>query len=133
MQQEAGTAPIRDLNDLSRFLTRARRLSRVLNSVLAEDSLREDLWRIMHAVSQSHGMLMGEIADTLALPPATTTRLIDELSDHGIVFRRPAPDDGRKAVVYLSRLGQERLDRVEALLRARLIEPETVASAGQEA
>jgi DNA-binding MarR family transcriptional regulator len=122
VQREAGAASIRDVDELATFLTRARRVGRALNAVLAEDSLREDLWRIMHALAKSHGMLMGEIAEELALPPATTTRLVDELADLGILFRRPAPDDGRKAVVYLSRLGHERLERIEALLRARLLD-----------
>jgi DNA-binding MarR family transcriptional regulator len=119
-------ASVRELSELAQLLTQARRLGRALNAVLVEDSLRDDLWRIMHALAESHGMLMGEIAESLVMPPATATRLVDELGDLGIVFRRPSPDDGRKAVVYLSRAGEERLQRVEAMLQARLFDGQMI-------
>lgn len=120
MQKSPGALEVRDLTDVSLLLTEARRLTRRLNAVLAEDGLREDLWRIMRSLSQSDGLLMGRLSESLQLPPATTTRLVDELTDMGIVFRRPAPDDARKAVVHLSRLGTARLARVEDLLSGRL-------------
>ena len=120
MQKSLGALEVRDLTDVSVILTEARRLAKGLNAVLAEDGLREDLWRIMRALSQADGLLMGRLSEALLLPPATTTRLVDELTDMGVVFRRPAPDDARKAVVHLSRLGKARLARVEDLLNGRL-------------
>lgn len=110
---------VRSPDDIARRITEGRHLSRTLNLALAEDNLREDLWRIMHALSKTQGMLMGELAELLVLPPATTTRLVDEMVDSGMVFRRPAPEDGRKVGVYLSRSGAEKLQRAEALLEAR--------------
>lgn len=117
---------VRNPDDIAHRITEGRRLSRTLNLALAEDNLREDLWRIMHALSKAQGMLMGELAELLVLPPATTTRLVDEMVDSGMVFRRPAPEDGRKVGVYLSRSGAERLQRVEALLEARCLDANSV-------
>ncbi|MEU1159678.1 MarR family transcriptional regulator [Streptomyces sp. NPDC005921] len=104
---------------IARLATAARALSRELNTILAEDGLREDHWRVMHLLAQSHGLLMGEISQSLVLPPATTTRLVDELTDSSLVFRRPQPEDARKLAVYLSRMGQERYDRTVSLMNAR--------------
>lgn len=107
---------------IARLATAARGLSRSLNTILAEEGLREDHWRVMHLLAQSHGLLMGEIAQSLVLPPATTTRIVDDLTDSGLVFRRPAPDDGRKAVAYLSRTGHETYTRTLSLVAARTAE-----------
>ncbi|MFF1255164.1 MarR family winged helix-turn-helix transcriptional regulator [Pseudarthrobacter sp. NPDC058329] len=108
-----------EIDELAQFINASRVLDRTLNAILAEDGLREDLWRIMHALAQQPGMLMGEISEKLTLPAATTTRLVDQLADNGLVFRRPAPEDGRKAAVHLSRTGHERLSRVASLISAR--------------
>jgi DNA-binding MarR family transcriptional regulator len=101
-------------------LNTARCLERDVNSALVEDGLRVELWRILYTLSQSPGALMGELSTTLAIPAASLTRLIDELSDSGLVFRRPAPDDKRKAGVYLSRMGSERLLRSSAIVASRV-------------
>jgi DNA-binding MarR family transcriptional regulator len=108
-----------DMDELARYLTTARLVSRRLNSVLAEDGLREDLWRVMYALAQQPGLLMGEVAEMLVLSNATVTRLVAELADSGLVFRKPG-EDRRTATVYLSRIGHQRLSRVTSLLESRM-------------
>ncbi|MFF1252674.1 MarR family winged helix-turn-helix transcriptional regulator [Pseudarthrobacter sp. NPDC058329] len=108
------------LESIANSLNAAHALEHEMNQILAEDGLRLNLWRIMHALATTPGMLMGELASRLTIPAATVSRLIDELTDGAIVFRRPAPDDRRKAVVYLSRAGYERLERASALFAPRL-------------
>ncbi len=107
------------LDELADFLTAARQLSRCLNAVLAEDDLREDLWRVMHHLGDFPGAQMGALAEALVLPNATVTRLINELIDLGLVYRKPGLDR-RVAVAYLSRNGVDRLTRVSSLLSNRL-------------
>lgn len=106
--------------ELANLIDAARRLSRQLGAVLAEDGMREDTWRALHSLQQSPGLLMGELADALTLSNATVTRLVSELADNGLVFRRPGDDDGRKAVVYVSRTGLARLDKLNRLIESRL-------------
>lgn len=118
MTTEVGFA-LTTADDVISVLNLARRIERNLAVVLAEDDLRVDHWRILHALSVTPGSLMGELADELAIPSASVTRFVDELSDKGLVFRRPAPDDRRKAGVYLSRLGSERLARALSIVEAR--------------
>ncbi len=107
------------LDELVDFLTTARQVSRNLNVVLAEDGLREDLWRVMYSLGTCPGQQMGAIAEALVLPNATVTRLMNELIDMGLVYRKPG-HDRRVAVAYLSRSGADRLERVAALLSSRL-------------
>jgi DNA-binding MarR family transcriptional regulator len=109
-----------DVDGLARYLTTAKLVSRRLNSVLAEDGLREDLWRVMHALAEQPGLLMGEVADILGLSNATVTRVVAELADSGLVFRKPG-EDRRTATVYLSRIGHQRLSRVTSLLQTRML------------
>jgi DNA-binding MarR family transcriptional regulator len=111
------------LDALDSFISSARQLTRELNLVLAEDGLREETWRAMRLLANDPGLLMGEIAEALTVSNATVTRLINDLSDNGLAYRKPGDDDGRKAVVYLSRMGTDRLARVNALLQARLRSP----------
>jgi DNA-binding MarR family transcriptional regulator len=108
------------LMELANFLSSARRTAQELNKALAEHDLREDLWRILMCLSQADGMSMGQISEALVLPHATTTRLIDEMTDSAMVFRRPSPHDGRKAIVYISQRGAEKLRRVNGVLTTRM-------------
>lgn len=106
--------------ELAEILGAARRAAHEMNLILAEDGLREDLWRILMRLSQADGVSMGDISVSQAIPSATTTRLVDELTDSGLVFRRPSPDDGRKAIVHLSQRGIEKLQRANTLLSAHM-------------
>jgi DNA-binding MarR family transcriptional regulator len=117
--QADGQVLAADIDELAAYLTTAKLVSRRLNSVLAEDGLREDLWRVMHALAAQPGLLMGEVADILMLSNATVTRVVNELADSGLVFRKPGADR-RTATVYLSRIGHQRLSRVTSLLESRL-------------
>lgn len=115
------------VGDIINVLNSALRLERSVNSALAEDGLRSDLWRTLYALSQSPGVLMGELSEALAIPAASLTRLVDELSDDGLVFRRPAPEDKRKIGVYLSRIGSERLARSSAIVSSRVQNDASIA------
>lgn len=112
-------APSMAPDAVASLLSLARRLERSLNSALAEDGIRLDQWRILHTLSSSPGALMGELAESLGIPSPSVTRLVDELADRGLVFRRPAPEDRRKAGVYLSRLGYDALSRASAIVSAQ--------------
>ncbi|WP_106215727.1 MarR family winged helix-turn-helix transcriptional regulator [Kineococcus rhizosphaerae] len=106
------------IDELATITNAARGLNRQLAALLSEEGLREDLWRILHALHRTQGALMGELANELHLPPASVTRMVDELVEQGWVFRRPLPEDGRKAAAHLSRAGRERFDRASAVLMA---------------
>ncbi|OZC92994.1 hypothetical protein CH282_01655 [Rhodococcus sp. 06-418-1B] len=120
---------------LDAMLNNARRVSRELNSILAEMGLREDSWRAMHTLAARPGLPMTEIALALTVSNATVTRLVNDLADEGSVFRKPGPDDGRSVVVHLSRQGKLRLSKANDLIKNRLsfipIAPSTNAMSKQ--
>ncbi|KQU07131.1 hypothetical protein ASG56_06195 [Rhodococcus sp. Leaf7] len=112
--------PVDGFRVLDSMLTNARRVSRELNTILAEIGLREDSWRTLLALEARPGMLMSDIAEALTVSNATVTRLVNDLVDEGSVYRKPGPDDGRSIVVHLSRQGRQRLARANALIEGRL-------------
>jgi DNA-binding MarR family transcriptional regulator len=114
-------ATLSDVDELVSFLNTAHLLERRLFSVLTEEGLRSDTWRALHALSRGGGLSMSEIAESLSVPTTTTTRIVDELVDAGLVYRRPSLVDGRKAIVHLSRVGRARYGRVEAVVKARML------------
>jgi DNA-binding MarR family transcriptional regulator len=95
-----------------------RQASRGLAAVLAEDGCTVEQWRVLRALSDGHGHLMGELADTLQVAPPTLTRVTDGLADAGLVYRRQASADRRRVSAHLSRQGRSRLQRLDALARA---------------
>ncbi|WP_349826832.1 MarR family winged helix-turn-helix transcriptional regulator [Brevibacterium litoralis] len=108
-----------DTETIAHGLATWKAIERSLASVLAEDDLRVDQWRLLTLLRERPGLYMGEVAEALSLPNASTTRLVDDMASSSLVFRAPAPEDGRKAVVYLSRTGRERLARADAVVAAR--------------
>jgi DNA-binding MarR family transcriptional regulator len=61
---------------------------------------------------------MGRLAETLAMPAPTLTRLTEGLVDLGLLYRRQAEDDRRRTDVHLARQGRARLERLDALVEA---------------
>jgi MarR family transcriptional regulator for hemolysin len=49
---------------------------------------------------------MGQLANALGITPASATLLVDRLVNHGLVERRPAPEDRRVVRVFLSERGK---------------------------
>lgn len=100
-------------------LTVAQRLAaRGLASVLAEDGCTLDQWRVLRALDDGEGHLMGELAETLLIAQPTLTRIVDGLVDDALVYRRQSPGDRRRVAVHLARQGQVRLRRLEAMVAA---------------
>ena len=95
-----------------------RTAARGLAEVLAEDGCTVDQWRVLRALGDGGGHLMGALAARLVVPQPSLTRIVDQLSDRGLVYRRQGDQDRRRIEVYLSRQGRTRLASLEALVRA---------------
>ena len=95
-----------------------RRVARQAATALAEEGFTVDQWRLLRALADGDGHSMGELADRLAIPAASLTRLTEGLVDLGLVYRRQADDDRRRTSAHLSRQGQARLERLNALVEA---------------
>ena len=101
------------------LLAVAQRLAaRGLAAALAEDGSAIEQWRVLRALGDGEGHLMGELAGTLLIAQPTLTRLVDGLADSALVYRRQALDDRRRVAVHLSRQGRVRLARLDAIVAA---------------
>lgn len=103
---------------VDRLTVLQRQAARGLAVVLAEDGCTLDQWRVLRALADGAGHRMGDLAESLAIPAATLTRVADGLADTGLVYRRQPEDDRRSVGVHLSRRGHSRLAGLEALVEA---------------
>ncbi|MBB4966970.1 MarR family winged helix-turn-helix transcriptional regulator [Saccharothrix violaceirubra] len=104
--------------DLVDLLTRAQRaLARDLGTVLEEEGVTVDQWRVLRELSTG-GRTMGDLAMAVEIPHPTLTRLVDALVDSAFLYRSQSPTDRRKVAVHVSDPGRAKLDRLEALAAA---------------
>ncbi|MGC0415638.1 MarR family winged helix-turn-helix transcriptional regulator [Embleya sp. AB8] len=95
-----------------------RRLARTLTLALAEEDCTFDQWLVLRALGDGAGRPMGELAQTLLIPQASLTRIVDSLVDGGWLYRRQSGTDRRRITAHLSRRGHDRLTRLTALAEA---------------
>ncbi|MGW0949421.1 MarR family winged helix-turn-helix transcriptional regulator [Streptomyces sp. NPDC002623] len=105
--------------DLLRLLTRAERLSvRRVQAVLDEFDCSVEAWRVLDLLSDGHGHNMTALADHAFLPAPSLTKLIDQLVDQNLVFRRIDPTDRRRVLAHLTPRGRQRWQRMAREVRA---------------
>jgi MarR family transcriptional regulator for hemolysin len=59
-------------------------------------------WAVLIRIDRNEGLKQTELADMLDLQPITLTRLLDKLSDSGLIERRPDPGDRRAKRLFLT-------------------------------
>jgi DNA-binding MarR family transcriptional regulator len=95
--------------ELLHLLTRAERLSvRRVQSVLAEFDCSVEAWWVLDLLSDGQGHNMTALADHAFLPAPSLTKLIDQLVDQNLVFRRIDPADRRRVLAHLTPRGMQR-------------------------
>ncbi|MEV4275760.1 MarR family winged helix-turn-helix transcriptional regulator [Actinoplanes xinjiangensis] len=113
---------MRGPTDLIDLLTRAERLmSRRLAAVLDEERCSMDAWRVVRVLADGRGHFMTELSESSFLPPGSLTRLIDNLVEENLVYRRGDDVDRRRIQVHLSARGRRLHDRTDEELR-RILE-----------
>lgn len=109
----------RQPQDLLHLLTRAERLAmRRIQSVLDAYDCSVDAWRVLDLLSGDEGRSMTALAEDAALPAPTLTKLIDQLVDRNVVFRRVDPADRRRVLVQLTPRGLRRRCQLSRAVRA---------------
>ncbi|MEU7857706.1 MarR family transcriptional regulator [Nonomuraea sp. NPDC049141] len=93
--------------DLFHLLTRAERLlGRRLAVILNAEGYSLDAWRVITLLADGTGHHMTEVAEHAFLPPGTLTKLMDQLVDDGLVYRRVDDIDRRRIRAYLTPRGR---------------------------
>ncbi|MFJ6613016.1 MarR family winged helix-turn-helix transcriptional regulator [Streptomyces sp. NPDC091289] len=109
----------RQPQDLLHLLTRAERLAaRRIQSVLDAFSCSVDAWRVLDLLSGDEGRNMTALAEDAALPAPTLTKIVDQLVDQNLVFRRVDPADRRRVLAQLTPRGLRRRREVSRAVRA---------------
>ncbi|MEW2051495.1 MarR family transcriptional regulator [Streptomyces sp. NPDC005476] len=105
--------------ELLRLLTRAERLAvRRVRSVLEEFDCSVEAWWVLDLLSDGQGHTMSALADHAFMPAPSATKLIDQLVDQNLVFRRVDPADRRRVLAYLTPRGMQRRQLLVREVRA---------------
>ena len=105
--------------ELLQLLTRAERLSvRRVQSVLDEFDCSVEAWRVLDLLSDGQGHNMTALADHAFLPAPSLTKLIDQLVDQNLVYRRVDPADRRRVLAHLTPRGMQRWQQLVREVRS---------------
>lgn len=104
------------------LIAATRRLERELATRLAPLGLTVDAWRVLRLVAAEPGRTMSELTESVVVPPATTTRLVDALVAAALVHRKPAAEDRRSVVVHPTNAGRDLLARADSAAAAAIAE-----------
>lgn len=92
----------------NRVLAQAeRQVARQLESVLAEDQLTVDRWRVLDLLADGEGHAMFAIATAIAVPGPSLTKIVDRLVDAALVYRLVDERDRRRVLAFASSHGIE--------------------------
>ncbi|MFI5896475.1 MarR family winged helix-turn-helix transcriptional regulator [Actinoplanes sp. NPDC051513] len=93
--------------DLMQLLTRAERLmAQRVSVVLSGHGIGLDAWRVITLLAGGSGVSMSSLSADAFLPPPSLTRLIDQLVDDNLVYRRVDDVDRRRILAYLTPRGR---------------------------
>ena len=97
------------LNDVARLLRT------YADHKAAQFGITRAQWAVLVRLERSEGLNQTELADVLDLQPITLTRLLDKLSDSGLIERRPDPSDRRAKRLFLTPVARPLLEQLSAL------------------
>ena len=97
------------LNDVARLLRT------YADYKAAQFGITRAQWVVLVRLERSEGLNQTELADMLDLQPITLTRLLDKLSDSGLIERRPDPGDRRAKRLFLTPAARPLLKRLAEL------------------
>jgi MarR family transcriptional regulator for hemolysin len=111
---------------MSRKMTPNRELAFTLNDVArllrtyadqraAEFGITRAQWAVMARLDRSEGLKQAELAEMLDLQPISLTRLLDRLSDNGLIERRSDPEDRRAKRLFLTAAARPLLEHLDRL------------------
>lgn len=85
-----------------------------------DDTITLPQFRLLVVLYTSGPMKLTSVADTLAVNPSTTTRMVDRLVNAGLVSREANPQSRRELVVDLTDTGRNQVREVTRRRRAMI-------------
>jgi len=108
---------------LSRASARAQAL---LADAFAAEGVRGYHFRLLAALDQYGASSQADLARSTGIDRSDVVAILNELVERGLAKRSPDPDDGRRNVITITKLGLstlERLDRTLDGVQAALLAP----------
>lgn len=96
------------LKDVSRLMRRAFQQQLEGSSCLTLAQAR-----VLVHVARHEGIRQVDLAELLEIQPITLARQLDQLAQEGLVERRPAPNDRRAYLIYLTEAATPHLEAIQ--------------------
>ena len=93
----------------------ARMLRTYADQMAAQYGITRAQWVMLVRLDRSEGLKQSELAEILDLQPISLTRLLDKLSDCGLIERRADPVDRRAKRLFLTPTARPLLEKLGAL------------------
>src|SRR3974390_461208 len=90
----------------------ARMLKTYADQLARQFGISRAQWSVLVRLDRSEGLKQSELAEMLDLQPITLTRLLDRLSENGLIERRADPDDRRAKRLFLTPAARPLLERL---------------------
>jgi MarR family transcriptional regulator for hemolysin len=93
----------------------ARLLRTYADQKAANFGMTRAKWAVLARLDRFEGLKQNELAEMLDLQPISLTRLLDGLSENGLIERRSHPTDRRAKQLFLTPTARPLLDRLSEL------------------
>jgi MarR family transcriptional regulator, transcriptional regulator for hemolysin len=93
----------------------ARLLRTFADQKAASFGLNRAKWAVLARLDRFEGLKQNELAEMLDLQPISLTRLLDGLSENGLIERRSDPNDRRAKRLFLTPAARPLIDRLSEL------------------
>jgi MarR family transcriptional regulator, transcriptional regulator for hemolysin len=90
----------------------ARMLRTYADHKAAQFGITRAQWVVLVRLDRSEGLKQSELAEMLDLQPISLTRLLDRLSEAGLIERRPDPVDRRAKRLFLTSAARPLLEKL---------------------
>ena len=87
-------------------------------------------WRVLATLSDGDGLTIGQLADIVIAKQPTVTKIIDRMSDAGLVERQTGEIDKRQTTIYTTDKGKELVR--DLLRKAKLAEANALKAFSDE-
>lgn len=78
-----------------------------IREMLAESDVNEQKWRVLRVLDEEGPREMSEVAQAACLMLPSLTRISRAMAQEGLITRAPDRTDGRKAILAITRGGQQ--------------------------
>lgn len=88
------------------------RIKNIFLKKLKQYQITPEQWVLLARLSEQEGISLTELSYVSLRDKPYTTRLIDKLADHKLIFKEESPDDRRSTLIYLTWQGAKMKEEI---------------------